>query len=370
MTTILVTGSSGFIGRNLLADLKGRAGITLRQHDLGNTSAELAAALAQADIVVHLAGVNRPRNPEEFETGNAGLTREICTQLAAIGRKTQFILASSSQAGFDNPYGISKRRAEAEVRSYGAESGAEVAIYRLPNVFGKFCRPNYNSAVATFCHNVAHDLDITINDPNVEVSLVYIDDLVEEFTRALAGTPTREGAFCVVPVSYRAPLGQIVALLQEFKRSRTELQLPDQADAFTRKLYATYLSYLPADKLSYPLTMHVDARGSFSEMLKTPERGQVSVNVSKPGVIRGNHWHHTKNEKFLVVSGRGVIRVRQLGDNAVQEYAVTGETLEVVDIPPGYVHNIENVGDTDLVTVMWANETFDPARPDTRSEEV
>lgn len=370
MTTILVTGSSGFIGRNLVADLEGRADTTLLLHDLDSSSAELATALTQAEIVVHLAGVNRPRNPEEFEAGNSGLTHEICRQLTAIGRKTRIILASSSQAGFDNPYGISKRRAEEEVRGYAAESGAEVAIYRLPNVFGKFCRPNYNSAVATFCHNVAHDLDITINDPDVELSLVYIDDVVEEFTRALAGTPTRKGAFCVVPVGYRATLGQIVELLEAFKRSRTDLQLPDQADAFTRKLYATYLSCLPADKLSYPLTMHVDARGSFSELLKTPERGQVSVNVSKPGIARGNHWHHTKNEKFLVVSGRGVIRVRQLGSKAVQEYAVTGEKLEVVDIPPGYVHNIKNVGDTDLVTVMWANEAFDPARPDTRSEEV
>lgn len=370
MSKVLITGSSGFVGCNLAAHLKGRDGVTLLLYDLDNSPADLQAALAQADVVVHLAGINRPQDPADFETGNAGLTRDICTQLTAAGRKTPLILASSSQAGFDNPYGISKRRAEEEVRGYGAQSGAEVATYRLPNVFGKFCRPNYNSAVATFCHNLAHDLDITINDPNVELSLVYIDDVVEEVARAVAGSPTREGAFCVVPVSYQVRLGQIVELLQAFKRSRTDLQLPDQADAFTKKLYATYLSYLPTGKFSYALTMHVDARGSFTEFLKTAERGQVSVNVSKPGITRGNHWHHTKNEKFLVVSGRGVIRFRKLGESAVQEYFVSAKKLEVVDIPPGYTHHIENLGDTDLVTVMWASEAFDPARPDTWPEKV
>jgi UDP-2-acetamido-2,6-beta-L-arabino-hexul-4-ose reductase len=372
VTKILVTGSSGFIGRNLIEHLKVRDGVTVLRHDVENSREELHAALAQADAIVHLAGVNRPDDPAEYEAGNAGLTHDICAQLIATGRKTPLIFSSSIQAELANPYGVSKHRAEAEVEAYAAATGALVAIYRLPNVFGKFCRPDYNSVVATFCHRLAHDREINVSDPNAELTLAYVDDVVEEFQRALAGSPTRRGAFCVVPVAdtYRVTLARIVDLLRNFQRSRSDLQLPDLADGFTKKLYATYLSYLPAGKFSYPLTTHADARGCFAEFLRTPERGQVSVNISKPGITRGNHWHHTKNEKFLVVSGRGVIRFRKLGESAVQEYLVSSEKLEAVDIPPGYVHNIENLGDTDLVTVMWASEAFDPARPDTWPEKV
>ena len=280
-------------------------------------------------------------------------------------------MSSSVQAELDNPYGVSKRQAEEAVQQYAAKTGAAVAIYRLPNVFGKGCRPNYNSAVATFCHNIAHALPITVNDPKVALKLVYIDDVVEEFLRVLAAGPTRHGAFCAVPTVHAVSLGEIVDLLYSFRQSRTDLQVPNQADPFTRKLYATYLSYLPTDQFSYPLKMNVDARGSFTEFLKTKERGQVSVNISKPKITKGNHWHHTKNEKFLVVSGRGIIRFRRVGSaesgagSGIVEYPVSGEKLVVVDIPPGYTHNIENTGDTDLVTVMWANEPFNPQKPDT-----
>jgi UDP-2-acetamido-2,6-beta-L-arabino-hexul-4-ose reductase len=393
---VLVTGSDGFVGRNLCAVLSRTEGVSLLRFDVENTPEELESGLAQADIIFHLAGVNRPKDPSEFQSGNADLTGAICGRLLALGRSPRIILSSSTQAALDNPYGLSKRQAELAVTDYAAKCSSSLrlgafaselaSIYRLPNVFGKGCRPNYNSAVATFCHNLTRDLEIKVNDPNVEMSLVYIDDVVEEFMRALAGNPTRQGEFCVVPIVHQVKLGQIVELLQAFKRSRTDLQVPNQGDAFTRKLYATYLSYLPTDQFSYPLKMNVDARGSFTEFLRTPDRGQVSVNISKPGITKGNHWHHTKNEKFLVVSGRGVVRFRKAGESGVVsgqvgsgelgagsgiiEYRVSGEKLEVVDIPPGYTHNIENLGDTDLVTVMWASEPFDPSRPDTIPERV
>ena len=368
---ILVTGSCGFIGQNLISALQVDPDVALLTFDLENTPADLANALDQADVIFHLAGVNRPKDPQEFATGNTGLTQSICQHLIAKGRKPQLVMSSSVQAELDNPYGVSKRQAEEAVQQYAAKTGAAVVIYRLPNVFGKGCRPNYNSAVATFCHNIAHNLPITVNDPKVALKLVYIDDVVEEFLRVLAVGPTRQGAFCAVPTVHAVSLGEIVDLLYSFRQSRTDLQVPNQADPFTRKLYATYLSYLPADQFSYPLKMNVDARGSFTEFLKTKERGQVSVNISKPKITKGNHWHHTKNEKFLVVSGRGIIRFRRVGSaesgagSGIVEYPVSGEKLVVVDIPPGYTHNIENTGDTDLVTVMWANEPFNPQKPDT-----
>ena len=497
MRTILITGSSGFIGRSLAIELARRADVVLLRHDIDNTRDELHAALALADVVYHLAGVNRPQDPQEFETGNAGLTQEICQHLIETRRAPKLILSSSTQAALDNPYGVSKRRAEDEVYAYAAATGAEVAVYRLPNVFGMGCRPNYNSAVATFCHNIAHDLPVQVSDPAREMELVYIDDVVEALledvvcgqlsvvgdcgaepmhsaqaqqttdelsvvscqlsvkeelppdaqaqrttdngqrttlhkhsAEAPQTTDNRQPTTLPAP-TYRVTLGRIVGMLESFKRSRTDLQVPDQADGFSKKLYATYLSYLPPDQFSYPLKMNVDARGSFTEFIKTPERGQVSINISKPHITKGNHWHHTKNEKFLVVAGRGVIRLRKAGgreelsvvgcqlsaeddcngradrprsadlspaarganaqadssrclqttdnrqpttDNrpstGILEYHVSGEKLEVVDIPPGYTHNIENLGDTDMVTVMWANEALDLARPDTVFETV
>jgi UDP-2-acetamido-2,6-beta-L-arabino-hexul-4-ose reductase len=280
------------------------------------------------------------------------------------------MLASSIQALIDNPYGISKKAGEDLLFTYSKETHAKVFVYRFPNVFGKWCRPNYNSAVATFSYNIANDLPITINDRNVVMNLIYIDDLVKELINALEGRENRKDEFCYVEPVHTVKLGDIVDLLYSFKESRNNRFIPSTIDPFTKKLYANYLSYLPTDQFSYDLKMNVDHRGSFTEFLKTPDRGQVSINISKPGIVKGNHWHHTKNEKFLVVSGLGVIRFRKIDDQNIIEYHVSGDKLQVVDIPPGYTHNIENLGDTNMVTVMWANEIFDPERPDTIFVEV
>jgi len=289
----------------------------------------------------------------------------LLDMLKKHGNNCPVMISSSIQAELDNPYGVSKKAGEDILLEYGRETGTDVLIYRFPNVFGKWCRPNYNSAVATFCHNVAHDLPIQVNDRSVNMTLVYIDDVVKELIAALEGNPNRSGEFCKVPVEHQITLGEIVDLIYSFKESRKNLLVADLSDPFTKKLYSTYLSYLPEDQFSYPLKMNVDERGSFTEFLKSNDRGQVSVNISKPGITKGQHWHHTKNEKFLVVSGKGVIRFRKIDEEKVHEYFVSGEKLEVVDIPVGYTHNIENQGETDMVTVMWVNEVFDPERPDT-----
>ncbi len=370
MMTILITGSEGFVGKNLRVMLQQRQDIRLLCFDLHNDPAELFPLLDQADFVFHLAGVNRPQNPEDFTFGNTGLTEQICSYLAGQKRRVPLAITSSTQAGLDNAYGISKRGAEDAVFAYGKETGVPVYVFRLPNVFGKWCRPNYNSAVATFCHNIAHGLPIQVNDPNVVMKLVYIDDVVQTLCNLLEGKELKDGTFHLVEPVHTCALGEIVELITSFRDSREQRSIPNMADPLTKKLYATYLSYLPSDQFSYPLKMNVDARGSFTEFIKTPDRGQVSVNISKPGVTKGNHWHHTKNEKFLVVSGKGVIRFRRVGSSEVLEYPVSGEKLEVVDIPTGYTHDISNTGETDLVTVMWCNELYDPERPDTIFEPV
>lgn len=370
MKTVLVTGSAGFVGRNLCSVLQRREGIRLLTFDLADEEAHLRDGALAADVIVHLAGVNRPPRPEDFQSGNAGLTELLIQILEGAGRVTPIILSSSVQAVLDNPYGQSKQGAENIVFDYGKRSGAQICVYRLPNVFGKWCRPNYNSAVATFCHNIARDLPVQINDPMAPLRLVYIDDLLEEFLRAVEGTPTRDGQFCIVSTVHQATVGELVDLIRSFKACREDFSLPDFENALTRKLYSTYLSYLPENEFNYTLKMNSDPRGSFTEFVKTPDRGQVSINISHPGITKGNHWHHTKNEKFLVVCGRGVIRFRKIGTTEVITYEVSGEKLEVVDIPPGYTHNITNIGETDMVTVMWVNEPYDPARPDTWFEEV
>ncbi len=302
--------------------------------------------------------------------GNFGFTSTLLEKLKKYGNICPVMISSSIQAKLDNPYGRSKKAGEDLLFNYSQETGARVLVYRFPNVFGKWCRPNYNSAIATFCHNIAHDLPIIVNDPKIVLNLVYIDDLVNELINALEGKENRVGDFCEVPVVYTVTLGKIVELIYSFKKSREELSIPDMSDEFTKKLYSTYLSYLPEDQFSYELKMNVDNRGSFTEFIRTLDRGQVSVNISKPGITKGNHWHHTKNEKFLVVSGNGVIRFRKIDSDEIIEYFVSGDKLEVVDIPPGYTHNIENLGDTDMVTIMWANEPFDPENPDTYYLEV
>lgn len=367
---ILVTGSKGFIGKNLIIELKNRKYIDIFEYDTNTDPACLDSYCQEADFVFHLAGVNRPKDQAEYMEGNFGFTSFLLDTLKKYNNTCPVMFSSSIQAALDNPYGRSKKAGEDLLFSYSRETGARVLVYRFPNVFGKWCRPNYNSAIATFCHNIANDLPITVNDPNVVMKLVYIDDLVNELINGLDGKENRTGDFCEVPIVYTTTLGRIVDLLYSFKNSRTDLSVPDMADDFTRKLYSTYLSYLPRDRFSYELKMITDHRGSFTELLKTPDRGQVSVNIIKPGITKGNHWHHTKNEKFIVVYGKGVIRFRRIDSEEVIEYYVSGEKLEVVDIPPGYTHNIENLGDTDMVTIMWANETFDPEKPDTYYLEV
>jgi UDP-2-acetamido-2,6-beta-L-arabino-hexul-4-ose reductase len=378
---ILITGAKGFIGKNLIAQLKnikeGKAkeerissDLTLLKYDIDTEPALLDEYCRIADFVFHLAGVNRPKEQSEFMEGNFGFTSTLLDTLKKYGNKCPVMLASSIQAELDNPYGLSKKAGEELLFRYSEKTGAKVYVYRYPNVFGKWCRPNYNSAVATFCYNIARDLPIQVNDRNVMMKLVYIDDVVDELISALAGKPTMEGRYCKVPIEHHITLGEIVDLIYSFRESRKNLQVPDMGNAFTRKLYSTYLSYLPEEGFSYPLKMNIDARGSFTEFLKSPDRGQVSVNISKPGITKGNHWHHTKNEKFLVISGRGVIRFRKIDEKEIHEYYVSGDRLEVVDIPVGYTHNIENLGDSDMVTIMWANEAFDPEKPDTYYLEV
>jgi UDP-2-acetamido-2,6-beta-L-arabino-hexul-4-ose reductase len=370
MKTVLITGANGFIGRNLSVTLAQHKNIKLTFFDTNTNPSALPSLVLQADFIFHLAGVNRPQNVEEFTTGNSGLTQTIISALKEHGKKTPLLISSSIQAAQDNPYGISKREAEEAVFDYGQSTGAPVHVFRLPNVFGKWCRPNYNSAIATFCHNNAHDMPIQINDPAVTMNLVYIDDVVSEFIATMDGKPHKIDVFCEVPTVHHITLGKIADLISSFKESRLSRTIPDLSDPFTKKLYSTYLSYLPKDQFSYPLKMNIDDRGSFTEFIKTPDRGQVSVNISKPGITKGNHWHHTKNEKFMVVSGHGVIRFRQVGSEQIIEYHVSGDKLEVVDIPTGYTHNITNIGKTDMVTVMWCNEIFDPERPDTFFESV
>ena len=392
---VLVTGAKGFVGRNLCLALGQMPGIEVLKYDLGD-EAKLDGFLAECDFVMHLAGVNRPKDPEEFKIGNTVFTEDILDKLAARSNPPPVLLSSSIQAALDTDYDKSKKAAEDAVLAYGGKTGAAVYVFRLANVFGKWCRPNYNSAVATWVYNIARDLPIMVRDPEATVTLVYIDDVVKSFvgcldvltqrggdaekergdtasaTLPLSHSALKNNTILSVSPSYTKTLGEIVDLIKSFHDEPKTLMVPDQADGFTKKLYSTYLAALPEDKFSYPLTMHCDNRGSFTEALHSAERGQVSINVSKPGITKGQHWHHTKHEKFLVVSGKGEINFRLADDPEapVISYKVSGDKLEVVRIPPGYTHNIVNVGDTDMVTVMWANEVFDPENPDTFRKEV
>ena len=365
-TPILITGAGGFIGKNLVATLKTAGYTDLMLFERDDTPETLAEYAARAGFVYHLAGINRPKDPSEFYAGNAGLTETLLSLLDKAGNKAPVLVTSSIQAALDNDYGKSKAQAEQAIFAHGQATGAPVYVFRLPGVFGKWCRPNYNSVVATFCHNSANGLPLSVRDPEYRLPLVYIDDVVASFVAALNGSCTREGDFCVVPVVHETTLGHLAETIEGFAKNRETLDVPDQTPgSLEQKLYSTWLSYLPADRFSYPLNMHCDNRGSFTEFLHTPVHGQVSINISKPGIVKGNHWHHSKNEKFLVVKGTGVIRFRALDSTEVIEYHVSGDKLEVVDIPTGYTHNIENVGQDDMVTVMWANEVFDPDHPDT-----
>ena len=364
---ILITGYAGFVGKNLVAELKNQGYENLLLFERGDTPETLAHYAAQASFVIHLAGINRPKDPSEFYSGNAGLTDVLLAELEKAANKAPVLVTSSVQAVLDNDYGKSKKQAEDAIFAHGDKMGSPVYVFRMEGVFGKWCRPNYNSVVATFCHNIARDLPIQVRDPAFELPLVYIDDVVRCILDALDGKVQKDAeGICRIHPVHSVTLGRLAELLYSFKKSRQSLAVPALSpDSFEKKLYSTYLSYLPTDAFKYPLTMHTDERGSFTEFLRSPERGQVSVNISKPGIVKGNHWHHTKNEKFLVVKGQGLIRLRRIDSQEVLEYPVSGDKLEVVDIPVGYTHSIENVGSEDMITVMWANEAFDPDHPDT-----
>jgi len=396
---ILITGAAGFVGKNLTEALKAiRDGRDRRfpelkigeliLYDLDSPEQVLEEGCRRADFVFNLAGVNRPQNQEEFMEGNFGFASRLLDTLKYWDNTCPVMLASSVQATligrYDSDYGRSKKAGEDLFFRYGEETGAKVLIYRFPNLFGKWCRPNYNSAVATFCHNYAHDLPITVSDPAVRLELLYIDDLIDEMIAALLGREHRcefdgvdtvlrsNGRWCAAPVTHKVTLGEIVALLDSFKAQPQSLIMPEiPENSFAKKLYSTYLSYLPREKVSFPLKMNMDARGSFTELLKTASCGQFSVNISKPGITKGQHWHHTKWEFFIVVAGHGLIQQRKIGSDEVLNFQVSGEKIEAVHMLPGYTHNIINLSDSkDLVTLMWANECFDPDHPDTFFETV
>lgn len=367
---ILVTGARGFVGKNLIAELNNRGYKDIYKYDIDTDEKLLDEYTKDCEFVFHLAGVNRPKDEKEYMEGNFGFTSELLEYLKGYNNKAPVLITSSIQAERDNPYGNSKRAGEELLFDYSKETGTKALVYRLPNLFGKWSRPNYNTVVATYCYNIARGLDIQINNPEAELTLCYIDDVLDEFLKAIEGTETKNGEFCSVPVTHKIKLGDLAYKIKSFKESRKNLSIPNMEDKLTKKLYSTYLSFLPEEAFSYDLKMHCDNRGSFTEFIRTQERGQVSVNVAKAGITKGNHWHHTKNEKFLVVSGTGLIRFKKIDTEEIIEYKVSGEKLQVVDIPTGYSHSIVNIGDTDMVTVMWANEAYNPERPDTYFLEV
>lgn len=380
---VLVTGAKGFVGKNLVAQLnnikdgKARCYGDLKvdavyEYDIDSTIEELDAFCKDCDFVFNLAGVNRPQNQEEFMQGNFGFASTLLDTLKKHGNKCPVMISSSTQAALDNPYGESKRAGEQLMFSYAEETGAKVLVYRFPNLFGKWCRPNYNSAVATFCNNIANDLPIQVNDPKVVLNLVYIDDLVDEMIAALKGEEHRKEQFCEVPIVHSVSLGEIVDLLYEFKDQSQTLVVPEiPNNSFAKKLYSTFLSYFPKEKVAFPLKMNIDDRGSFTELLKSKNVGQVSINISKPGITKGQHWHNSKWEFFIVVAGHGLIQERKIGTDEVIEFEVSGDKIEAVHMLPGYTHNIINLSKTEnLVTVMWANEEFDANKPDTFFEVV
>ena len=384
---ILITGAKGFAGKNLVANLKNikdgqnrtRPEIQIDEifeYDIDSTPEELREYCSKANFVFHLAGINRPKDTSEF-SGNSGILGDVLNELKSSGNKAPVMLSSSVQATLEgrfagSEYGKSKLEAENMLFAYEKETGAKTLVYRLPNLFGKWCRPNYNSAVATFCNNIAKDLPITVNDPSVELELLYIDDFVYEMLNALEGKETKVGNFCGFSVTHKVTLGEIVELLESFKAQSQTLIMPEiPFNSFAKKLYSTYLSYLPEEKVSIPLKMNSDARGSFTEILKTANCGQFSVNVSNPSITKGQHWHNTKWEFFIVVSGTALIQQREIGTDKVLEFRVSGDKPEAVHMLPGFTHNIINLSETEnLVTLMWANEQFDPENPDTFFEVV
>jgi len=371
MKEVVVLGAAGFIGKNLCEALGRSTDVSLTALDVQSSPELMTAAWAKSDAIIHLAGVNRPTQQQDFERVNVGVTAWLVESLERAGQTPLIAFSSSSQAAFDNPYGSSKRRAEEVLASWARRSGAIVHLFRFPGVFGKWCRPNYNSVVATFCHNIARNIEISISDPSREIELVYIDDVVAALLRVIE-QQQKPGhvAEAVVSPTYRVTLGNLAATIRRFRDSRTSLQLPDLADRFTRCLYATYISYLQPEDFAYSPDQRRDARGALAELLKSPHFGQLFVSRTRPGVTRGNHYHNTKVEKFCVVQGEAVIRLRHLNATDVVSFPVAGRDFRIVDIPPGYAHSIENVGDTEMIVLFWADEPFDPAAPDTYPSEV
>ncbi|MCF8009665.1 MAG: capsular polysaccharide biosynthesis protein CapF [Halanaerobiales bacterium] len=367
---ILVTGSKGFIGKNLVMELKNQGYEHIYEYDIGSTDEDLEEFTRKADFVFHLAGVNRPKSNKDFMKINFGLTDTLLSKLKKHRNNCPIMISSSIQATQDNPYGKSKKAGEDLLKSYSKKSNAKVLIYRFPNVFGKWCRPNYNSVVATFSYNIANGLPIKVNDKDTILSLIYIDDILFELIKVLEGKENKVKDYCYVQPVYQVRLGELADLLYSFKNYRKTREIPSLNNDFIKKLYSNYLSYLPSDEFSYNLEMNMDERGSFTEFIKTLDCGQISVNISKPGIVKGNHWHHSKTEKFLIVSGKGIVRFRKVDEKKIHVYYATGEKLEDIVVPPGYTHNIENLGDEDMVTIIWANEKFDPDNPDTYFLEV
>ncbi len=370
MKNIIVTGSDGFIGRNLILALRRLEGINIYGYDINDDKSSLKEAIGRADIIFHLAGVNRPEKTEEYETGNVGFTTMLISMVEESKVKPLIIFSSSIQATLDNPYGLSKKKAEEELLNWAKRSESAVVIYRLPNVFGKWCRPNYNSAVATFCYNIARDLDVRIINPERVVELAYIDDIVKAFLNHIKNRPENGAYYNNVTPVFKVTVKRIVEILKGFKNTRSDLTIPDFNDPFIKRLYATYLSYLPQDKFAYKPEIKVDNRGILAELLKSQASGQIFVSRTKPGITRGNHFHDTKVEKFCVLDGQAIIRFRDVRGKDVIEYKVSGESITIVDIPPGYTHSIENIGQKELIVLFWANEIFDPENPDTYRLEV
>lgn len=367
---ILITGSDGFIGKNLIAELKNRGYNNIFEYDKKTDSRFLDEYCKNANFVFHLAGVNRTNDESDFMKGNLAFTSNLINKLIKKKNSCPVMISSSVQAAENSMYGKSKKAGEDFLFKTSIDTGRKVLVYRFPNVFGKWSKPNYNSVVATFCYNIANDLPIKINNPNTILQLVYIDDVINELIRALEGNENQISKYCDVASKYNSTLGEISDLIYSFRSSRKNLSIPDMSNVFIKKLYSTYLSYLTEDKFSYDLFMINDIRGSFTEFIRTADRGQISVNIIRPGITKGNHWHHSKNEKFLVVRGKGVIRFRKINTETVLKYYVTGEKLQVVDIPVGYTHNIENLVNDDLIVIMWVNEPFNEQEPDTYIMEV
>jgi len=365
MKTVLVTGAAGFVGRNLVAALRRRDDVRLILFDVNTDPAVLDVGLAEADLVYHLAGVNRPKNENEFVTGNTALTERILERLAELGRTPTFVLSSSTQALLDNPYGRSKKAAEDAVLGFNGKTGAPVCIYRFPGIFGKGSRPNYNTVVATFCHNIACGLDITVNDPNREMELAYIDDVVAAFLGHLDGPPDPSRQRYAVTRTFRVTLGELADRIRRLHAIRETLTVPDLSNDLMKCLHATYLSFLPEDGFSYPVKLNTDNRGWLFELIKSEHFGQIFVSKTVPGITRGNHYHDTKVEKFCVIQGEGVIRFRQIDSDRILEYPVDDRAIKVVDIPPGYTHSIENTGEGEMICLFWANQVFAPGRLDT-----